>query len=164
MRRFKWKSVTLCTTHGVRLCTEVRQVRSECEPKLLKLDGTPVTNWKWTYETIDTCWNKFHDFYLPEGLFNSNFSLASAQKCKFAGVIYTSALHQLKYEALGVPINIKKGNIAGVGRINDKVHIASVSKQDIRYLQQDSEEEQQDDEESENDIDTMYVREYFVEP
>ena len=31
-------------------------------------------------------------------------------------------------------------------------------------LQQDSEEEQQDDEESENDIDTVYVKEYFVEP
>jgi hypothetical protein len=94
-------------------------------------DGTPVTNWKGTCETIDTCWNKFHDFYLPEGLFNNNFSLASAQKCKFAGVIYTSALHQLKYEALGVPINIKKGNIAGVGRINEKVHIATVSKRGI---------------------------------
>jgi hypothetical protein len=74
-----------------------------------------------------------------------------------------SALHQLKYEALGVPINIKKGNIAGVGRINDKVHIACVSKRNIRYLQQVSEEEQQDDEESENDCDTVYVKEYFVE-
>ncbi len=46
MRRFKWKSVTVCTTHGVRLCTEMRQIRSDCEPKLHKLDGTPVTDWK----------------------------------------------------------------------------------------------------------------------
>jgi len=78
-------------------------------------------------------------------------------------VIYTSALHQLKYEALGVPINIKKGNIAGVGRINEKVHIATVSKRGIWYLQQVSEEEQQDDEESDNDSGTVDVKEYFVE-
>jgi hypothetical protein len=66
MRRFKWKSVMLCTNHGVRICTEVRQLRSECKLQLCKLDGTPVTDWKWMCETTDSCWNKFHDFYLPE--------------------------------------------------------------------------------------------------
>ena len=108
MWRFKWKSVTICNIHGVRLCTEVRQVQSQCEPKLYKVDGTPVTDWGWTSETTDTFWNKFHDYYQPLGLFNNNFSLASPAKCKFAGVIYTSPLHQLKYEALGVQVKVKK--------------------------------------------------------
>jgi hypothetical protein len=78
-------------------------------------------------------------------------------------VVHTSALHQLKYEALGVLIKIKKGNMAGVRRINEKVHIFTASKRDIPYLQQDSEEEQQDDEESDNDRGTVGVKEYFVE-
>jgi hypothetical protein len=61
MQRFKWKSLMLCTNHSVRLCTEMRQMRSKCEPQLQKLEGTPVMNWKWTCEINDTCWNKFHD-------------------------------------------------------------------------------------------------------
>jgi hypothetical protein len=76
----------LCTNHGVRLCTEARQIRSQCEPNLQKLDGTPVMNWKWTCKTNGTGWNKFHEFYLPEVMFNNKFSLQSPQKCKLAGV------------------------------------------------------------------------------
>ncbi len=53
--------------------------------------------------------------------------------------------------------------MAGVRRINEKVHIFTASKRDIPYLQQDSEEEQQDDEESDNDRGTVGVKEYFVE-
>jgi hypothetical protein len=133
MRRFKWKSVTLCTNHGVRLCTEKRRMRSQCEPKLQKLDGTPVPNWKWTCETDNTYWTKFHEFYLLEGLINNNFSLQSPHKCKFAGVQYTSSLHQLKYEALGDQVKVKTGNTAGVGRINEKAHIIASQKHDLQY-------------------------------
>jgi hypothetical protein len=77
---------------------------------------------------------KFHEFYLPEGLFNNNFSLGSPQKCKFAGVVYTPPLHQLKYEALGVEVNLKRGNTAGVGRINEKVHIVTLKTNNLQYL------------------------------
>jgi len=76
MHRFKWKSLwkslTLCPNHGARLCTDVCKSREECEPKLMKKDGSPVTDWDWTCQTEDTCWKKFHDFYLPNGLFNNN--------------------------------------------------------------------------------------------
>jgi hypothetical protein len=60
---------------------------------------------------------------------------------KFAGVIYTSSLHQMKYEALGVEVKLKKGNTSGVSRLNEKVHIVTSKKQDLQYLQQDSDEE-----------------------
>jgi hypothetical protein len=164
MRRFKWKSVTVCTTHGVRLCTEMRQIRSDCEPKLHKLDGTPVTDWQWTCQSNDTCWNKFHNFYLPKGLFNNNFSLSSPKKCKFAGVIYTSTLHQLKYEALGVPVKVKIGRNAGVGRIDEKIHMMTGNRHELQYLQQDSDAEEEDEssEDIDDDIGSVDIKEYFM--
>jgi hypothetical protein len=48
MRSFKWKSVMLGPNHGVYFCTKVRKSWDECKPKLVKQDGTPVTNWDWT--------------------------------------------------------------------------------------------------------------------
>jgi len=54
-------------------------------------------------------------FYLPDGLFNNNISLPSAQKCKFARVVYSSELYQKKYAALGIPIHYKKGSTHGMG-------------------------------------------------
>jgi len=78
MRRLKWRSVTLCPNHGVRLCTDVRTSREDSEPQILKKDGTPVIDWTWTCQRTDTCWNKFHTFYLPNGLFNNNICLSSA--------------------------------------------------------------------------------------
>jgi hypothetical protein len=94
MWRLKWKLVMLCLNHDVHLCTEVQKSQAECEPKLVRQDGTPVTNWDWTCPKEDTCWNKFHDFYFPNGLFNNNISLTSPSKCKFAGVVYSSELYQ----------------------------------------------------------------------
>jgi hypothetical protein len=88
MHRIKWCSVTLCPNHGVQLCTDVRTSREDSKPQILKKDGTPVTDWSWTCQGTDTSWNKFHMFYLPNGLFNNNICLSSAQMCKFAGVVY----------------------------------------------------------------------------
>jgi hypothetical protein len=151
----------------------VRQVQSQCEPKLYKVDGTPVTDWGWTSETTDTFWNKFHDYYQPLGLFNNNFSLASPAKCKFAGVIYTSPFHQLKYEALGVQVKVKKGNATGVGRIDERIHIGTSKSTVTHYLKQDSEIEDaavnnmegdsSDEEEDDDDLSTVDVKEYFME-
>jgi hypothetical protein len=76
--------VTLCPNHGARLCTDVQKSREDCEPKHVKRDGLPVIDWNWTCQMEDTCWNKFHEFYLPNGFFNNNLSLPSSQKCKFA--------------------------------------------------------------------------------
>jgi len=123
MRGFKWKSVTLCPNHGARLCTDARKSREESEPKLIKKDGSPVTDWDWTCQSEDTCWNKFHDFYLPNGLFNNNISLSSSQKCKFAEFVCSSDLYQKKYAALGIPVKRKNGKTFGKGLIQDKVHM-----------------------------------------
>ncbi len=123
LRSLKWKSVTLCPKHGVRLCTEVRKPRQECLPLLIKEDKSPVTDWSWTCPTTDSCWNKFHTFYQPLGLFNSNFALAASTKCKFSSYIYTSPLYQKKYASLGIQVKLKAGRVAGMGKVNEKLHI-----------------------------------------
>jgi hypothetical protein len=142
MRRLKWKSVTLCPRHGVRLCTEARKPREECSPSLVQLDGTPVTDWSWTCQTTDSCWNKFHNFYQPHGLFNKNFSLAAPSKCKFVAYIYTSNLYQKKYAALGITVKLKSGREVGMGRINEGQHIVHPNKKYTNNEESHSEDEQ----------------------
>jgi hypothetical protein len=56
-----------------------------------------------------SCWAKFHEFYLPHGLFNSYFYVDKVGKaCKFFQCIYTSPLYQKKYAALGVEEKAKE--------------------------------------------------------
>jgi hypothetical protein len=151
MRKPKWKSVMVCPTHGVRLCLEVREKRENSLPTIRRKDGSVVTDWSWTCETTDSCWNKFHKFYLPQGLFNNNFSFASADKVRFSHYLYISPLYQKKYAALGIPVHLKKGNQTGVGKIDEQWHLADASKgmtstktpvREISYLQQDSEDDE----------------------
>jgi hypothetical protein len=150
MRKPKWKSVMLCPTHGVRLCLEVREQRQNCLPTIRKKDGSPVTDWSWTCESTDSCWNKYHKFYRPKGLFNNNFFFGAREKVRFAHYIYISPLYQKKYAALGIPVNMKNGNQTGVGRIDETWHLADTSKEksiskkrkrEITYLEQDSEDD-----------------------
>jgi hypothetical protein len=147
LRRPKWKSVTLCPRHGVRLCTEVRQERRKCLPIITKTDGSLVTDWSWTCDTMDSCWNKFHKFYQPQGLFNTKFTLKSSERVKFANYVYTSPLYQMKYSALGIEVTVKSGKTAGMGRFDERLHIAmepadtNMQSSDLQYLQQDSEDD-----------------------
>jgi hypothetical protein len=96
---------------------------------------------------MDSCWNKFHTFYQPQGLFNTKFSLTSSEKVKFAYYVYTSTLYQKKYAALGIEVTVKTGKIAGIGRFNERLHISMESLNfnprtpDLNYLQQDSDDE-----------------------
>jgi len=69
MRREKWKGVVLCTKHGARLCTQIHGPRNTSEPTLVKVDGTDVTDFSWACNYTGSCWNKYHDFYEPQGLF-----------------------------------------------------------------------------------------------
>lgn len=139
--------MTLCPKHGVCLCTEVREERQKCLPANTKTDGHFVTDWSWTCNTMDSCWNKFHTFYQPQGLFNTKFSLTSSEKVKFAYYVYTSTLYQKKYAALGIEVTVKTGKIAGIGRFNERLHISMESLNfnprtpDLNYLQQDSDDE-----------------------
>ena len=82
-----------------------------------------VTDWSWTSEASDSCWNKFHKFYQPHGLFNRNSSLAAPNKCKFASYIYTSPMYQKKYTALGIQVKLKGGREVGMGRNKESLHI-----------------------------------------
>ena len=150
-RKPKWKSVMLCRQHGVRLCTEAREQREACEPILKRKDGSAVTDFTWSCQTTDSCWNKFHQFYQPKGLFNNNFSLDSKDKVKFASYAYGSLLYQKKYAALG-------GNQTRTPRLSNKKLLQgkttdseNESEEDIAYLQQSSESSQEvsDDEEEE---------------
>ena len=87
-------------------------------------------------------------------------------------MLYTSTLHQLKYEALEVQVKVKKGNTTGVGRINERIHIGT-SKTTIQdYLTQDSEIEEAamnnmegdsiDEEDNDDDLSTVDVKGYFM--
>jgi hypothetical protein len=147
LRKPKWKSVTLCPRHGVRLCTEVRQERRKSLPIITKTDGSIVTDWSWTCDTTDSCWNKFHKFYQPQGLFNTRFTFTSTDRVKFASYVYTSPLYQKKYCALGIEVTLKSGKTAGMGRFDERLHITmdpmdtNMKSSDLHYLQQDSDDE-----------------------
>jgi len=89
------RSVTVCTKHGVRLRTKIREER-RCMPVLTKKRGFKSDDWSWTCQMVYSCWNKFLNFYLPQGLFNKTYSLNSSTKVKFANYIYKSLLYQNK--------------------------------------------------------------------
>jgi hypothetical protein len=101
----------LCSKHGVHLCSDIRDSRENSKQKLVKKDGSNVTDWSWTDRSNRSCWSKFYDFYQPQGLFNSHFHVdVQANKCKFAQF------------ALGIEIQRKRGKETGVGKINWKDH------------------------------------------
>lgn len=144
--------MTLYPKHGIQLCLEDRDHRKNCLPSIRKKNGSMVTDCSWTSETSGSCWNKFHNYFLPQFLFNKKFSLASAEKVEFAIYVYISPLYQKKYAALGIEVTLKKGKNSGVGRIHEKLHSSNDSKdrknedkqiRELTYLQQDSNEDDQ---------------------
>jgi hypothetical protein len=123
---YRWKSVMLCSNHGVHLCSDIRDSCENSKHKLVKKDGSNATDWSWTDKGNRSCWSKFHDFYLPQGLSNSHFHVdVQAKKCKFAQFKYTSELYQRKYNALGIEILRKRGKETGMGKINCKDHLTN---------------------------------------
>ncbi len=94
---------------------EVREPRSECEPKNIRADGAVNTDWSWTCSTGKSCWENFHDFYQPAGLFNNYFVVDKEnKKCKFAQYSYSSPLYMQKYKALGTNIKRKSAKMQQV--------------------------------------------------
>jgi hypothetical protein len=146
MRLYMWKSVALCSKHSVRLCMERREAHQECDPVLIKKDGSKVTDWSWTSPTNKSCWDKFHEFYQPNGLFNTYFYFDKVgKKCKFAQFVYKSPLYQAKYKALGIPVNCKTGQNVEMGQINKKNHIQS------KGCEENEEEEVENNEENDSE-------------
>jgi hypothetical protein len=82
-------------------------------------------------------------------------------------------LHQLKYEALGVQVKVKKGNSTGAGRIDERIHIGTSKTTVPDYITQDSdiedaavnsmEGDSTDKEDNDDDFSTVDMKEYFME-
>jgi hypothetical protein len=102
MRQEKWKGVVLCSKLSVCLCTEIHDPRSTSKPKLIKVDGTNVTDFSWICKSSGSCWNKFHVFYEPRGQFSKCKIDLCGDKLKFGSYQYASDLYQKKYSALGI--------------------------------------------------------------
>lgn len=98
----KWKGVVLCSHHGVRLCSESHPSRCASSPMLLQDYGEEVTDFSWICEEKGSCWNKFHNFYMDQGLFGPTKINLNEKRLCFAGVKYTSEIHQKKYAAFGI--------------------------------------------------------------
>ena len=138
---------------SARALPSIPRVLQEVLATLNKKDGTAVTDWSWTCQVVDTCWNKFHNFYQPQGLFNTNFCLESSGKVKFSNYAYASTLYKKKYDALGIKIkrqhrrNTTKHTVDNnfSNDIEEDINVA----QDIEFLQQSSDSNYEDDEEFE---------------
>jgi hypothetical protein len=102
MRKPKWKGVVMCMSHGVRLCTGIMPPSL---PELYQVYGEKVIDYSWTCPTKTSCWNKFHDYYLPKKLFSKKEINLSENTIKFGYFIYSSELYQKKYKALGIEVN-----------------------------------------------------------
>jgi hypothetical protein len=114
----------MCSRHGVRVCLQARKPRKDATPLLERKDGMPVSDWSWTCPDEKSCWDKLHDFYLPNKLFKTHFYVNDdGNKCKFAGVQYSSNLYEMKYEALGTDKRRKSGKGTGRRAINETVTV-----------------------------------------
>ena len=59
----RWKGVTVCRTHSIRLCHNTWPDRSTQEPIIMRFDdkNVPVADFSWLCpDTTLTCWQKFH--------------------------------------------------------------------------------------------------------
>jgi hypothetical protein len=71
-----------------------------------------------TCEEEGSCWSKFHNFSTDKKLFGMKKISLNDNKLGFAGVKYTSEIHQKKYATFGVEVRVAKGGSNGMGRIN----------------------------------------------
>jgi hypothetical protein len=102
----------------MRLCTESHPPWHVSSPKLLQDNGEEVTDFSWTCEEEGSFWSKFHNFYADKKLFGMKKISLNVNKLGFAGVKYTSEIHQKKYAAFGVEVHVAQGRSNGMGRIN----------------------------------------------
>ena len=87
-------------------------------PSSIKEDGIYVTDFSWTSNLTSSFWNKFHDFYEPQGLFSKSKLDFTSNKIKLSSYLYMSDLYQKKYSALGIVTGRKS-----MGNINLKMHM-----------------------------------------
>jgi hypothetical protein len=110
--------------HGVRLCSGITQPRCDSSPVFIRPQVRKSQTTLGTCPTKTSCWNKFHEFYEPKGLFaRMVMNIAEGTIC-FGSVLYSSELYQQSYKALGVEVtdNNNKRKTC-MGRINLSTHI-----------------------------------------
>ena len=123
MRKPKWKGVVMCLNHGVRLCSAVSAARCDSTLTLYQKNGNPVTDFSWTCSSKTSCWNKFHDYYYPKGLYSKKEINVSDATIKFGNVLYSSELYQKKYKALGIEVGKQNGQRKScMAKINVQEH------------------------------------------
>ena len=101
------RDVVICTQHRLRLCTVVRDDKPVT---LLDSGGNEVVDTSWRAPDGISCWQKAHDFYIPNGLFLDMIApfteeemeaVGSGQGIKFQKVRTGCDVYKKKHKALG---------------------------------------------------------------
>lgn len=99
-------NVVICMKHRIRCCTQGRD-----DVNLKKKDLSDVTDYSWRAPKSAgvTCWDKAHNFYIPQQLFMDNvgpmkeddITSGNLKDLKFPCIRVSSELNKKKKEALG---------------------------------------------------------------
>jgi hypothetical protein len=95
----------ICLKHRIRCCSQARE-----DEKVKKGDGSNVTEYSWRAPKSAgvTCWDKGHNFYIPQGLFmdkaspmkEDDIASGNLKDLKFQFIRVGSDLNKKKWEAL----------------------------------------------------------------
>ena len=103
-------NVVICSKHALRMC-----IIAHDRQKLYKDDDKKeeIQDYSWMAPDGLLCWQKAHDYYIPQGLFNQNPVLIASespigQKPKFQKSKVSSAMYTKKRIAFGFD-KVKRG-------------------------------------------------------
>ena len=100
------KDVCWCGKHAIRCCSVVRKNKP-----VKKCDGTNMTDYSWRApDETQTCWEKAHSFYIPNGLFDDvKISQVNKFQPVFQNLRLSSEVYKKKRIAEGYDPVIKRG-------------------------------------------------------
>jgi hypothetical protein len=100
-RGVQQKDVVTCAAHRVRVCAAPPKKSAPMAEWLYKNKGPKYVQWI-CLDPKKTCWDKFHSFYVPHGLFPSWETVAKSKKDenKFVHPLHSSPLYQNRQEAI----------------------------------------------------------------
>jgi hypothetical protein len=70
-----WKNVAYCATHRMKACVQIQPDKSVEKMYFCARKGKRIKCTDWTWMCSDkhlSCWDKFHSFYLPAGVFHTH--------------------------------------------------------------------------------------------
>lgn len=118
------RNVVVCSQHCIRACNVSREDRT-----VIRIDGKEVQDYSWRAPMPgSSCWEKMHNFYIPNGLFRdevgplsqglfrdeANDSSPQTKKFTFQCCRISSTLYKRKKDALGQPVHTR-GRRGGSG-------------------------------------------------